>query len=284
MTTRITIRKWLAAKNNLPRIVDVEVIERTQKAIHVKGSAAVEGSVFCWNCNRELTHAISQQLGIGPICCDHLGIDWNADTSPEAIAALKARLVTDTEFETWLPISQIEAEDDLDQAPRKAQTEREKPEGVGSLEQAEGRMATIEITPWIAEQKGFLAPPSTKDRPENYRYRGKIKKATPKAICLLVQYSWLVLGDDLDQIEFWTEEARTDDKLKVEGDVVRITHPKRKSNEYWFPVSQITNVEIDEPRKVPVRKAIKHEKVEPTEHVPTEYEKQCEAALKALGV
>ncbi len=280
MTTRITIRKWLAKKNGLPRIVDVEVIERTNKAIHVKGSAAVEGSVYCWNCNRELTHPISQQLGIGPICCGNLGIDWDADTSPEAIAALKAQLVVDTEFETWLPISQIEAEDDLDDAPRKAPKD-EKPEGIDSLVGTEGRIGTFDVSPWIAEQKGFS--------PKTTQVRGKIKAATEKAVLIQVSRSMQPatpeITGQLASSGMTAKEFEAEFQIRIEADVVTTLYPKRKIMEKWFPVSQIADADIDElivraPRRVrPIEVEVEDEG--PQEK--NEYQKSCDDAFAEWG-
>lgn len=280
MTTRLTIRKWLATKNHLPRIVDVEVIERTLKAVHVKGHAAVERPVNCCICGRDLTHPVSQQVGIGPVCADKWGFDWSADTSPEAIAEFKAQLLIDTEFETWLPLSQIECEDNLEDAPRKAaREEQEKPDSVGSLIGAEGRMATLDITPWIAEQKGFQKTTT--------QVRGKIKRATEKAVLILVGYSYRpVTQDDRNSIArgVLTAEDLKDMGVTIDGDVLRHSYPKRKDMEKWIPVSQITDADIDAPRKPVVRKAtIKHEEVAPVERQPTEYSEMCDAALAELG-
>jgi hypothetical protein len=265
-TTTIKIRKWLAEKNGYPRVAEIEVISKTQRAVQVKGCGDTKHLVFCMRCGAELTHPVSQQVGIGPICCGKLGIDWSADTSPEALAALRERLMRDTEFEGWLPLSQIEVLSGSLDAPAHVREEKPKPEGVGSLEGTETRQATLYVTPWIAEQKGFGK--------RTIALRGKIKRATSKAICVRVKYGYFPRIED-SEYDDETRKASGITRQELDGKPVdRIEFPNRKQFEVWLPVSQITDATIDEPvKRRPAKRRPKHEEVAAKAHEVTEYER-----------
>jgi hypothetical protein len=194
ITARVKIRLWLARADELPRIADVKIDRETARAYHVTaGHGAVESPINCAICGRDLTHPVSQQVGIGPVCAPRVGVDWSADTSPEAIAAFKQAIMRATTFEDrWLPKSQIEVlsiEGEIEETERAPAREEPEPQPEPVIEDwAKGDHVEIDLTDWIAEQKGL---PSS-------HVAGMIEHATAKAILLAAhdttEETWLPLS------------------------------------------------------------------------------------------
>ena len=246
MKARIEIRQWLARKNNLPRIADVELVERTEKAVRAVGTAATERLVHCSICRRELTDPISQITGVGPICCEKYGIARYDGATDAELAEFKASLKQATQFDQWLPISQIDADVDLNDVPRKGRPEQEKDAGAGDLTSLEGRTGRFEVTQWIAKEKGY----------GNARaFHGKVKRATPKAILLNVDYFLMAIPegrvDGNPNAPTWDEYARVEGIKIEELNGERVARYETQKHEIWLPTSQITGQLVRErkPRK-----------------------------------
>lgn len=81
----------------------LEVLKETQKAYLVRLRMAAVRSSSCCVCGLRLTNPASIELGIGPICGDH----WGVDKSPAALEQLAEKLRVYSEVETWLAKSAI---------------------------------------------------------------------------------------------------------------------------------------------------------------------------------
>jgi len=113
---RIFVKKWLADKNGLSVSMDGDILRETDKAVYFKGHMSVDASVVCGRCGLELTHPISRLIGIGPTCCEHLGIPRPSEDEMD-IEGIKEQLKARTAYEGWLPKSQIDTDGDYQVAP-----------------------------------------------------------------------------------------------------------------------------------------------------------------------
>ncbi len=96
------IPQWLMHSHGLDSRELIGVVRRTTaKAVLLRGTANVRGSLHCLRCSRPLERQVSRDIGYGPDCCEKLGIPWDADT------ATARRLVQAREVELWLPLSKV---------------------------------------------------------------------------------------------------------------------------------------------------------------------------------
>lgn len=101
---RIQVEKGIA----LTRIVEGVVLRETDKALLVRVHATIRNTITCLRCGRFLENPVSRLIGIGPVCCEKMGLPrpkFN-ELSPEELEYLKS-LIQSIEFEGWLPKSQI---------------------------------------------------------------------------------------------------------------------------------------------------------------------------------
>jgi SNF2 family DNA or RNA helicase len=102
----IRIPAWLAKDRHLTREIEVEVLRETQKAILVQGTIRTGPAINCARCGRTLTNPVSRVVGIGPECCELLGVH-RPDFSDAK--ALDDQLKVATFFDNmWIPKSQME--------------------------------------------------------------------------------------------------------------------------------------------------------------------------------
>ena len=113
---RIFVKKWFADKNGLSASMDGDILRETDKAVYFKGHMSVDAPVVCGRCGLELTHPISRLIGIGPTCCEHLGIPRPSEDEMD-IEGIKEQLKARTAYEGWLPKSQIDTDGDYQVAP-----------------------------------------------------------------------------------------------------------------------------------------------------------------------
>ena len=105
--TVLRIPLWLARKNSLPTTeVEVEVLGSSRKAVQVRATAHLRPAERCLRCGLTLTEATSRVLGIGPECCDRIGIPRDLADASDVEAA--RREVRAAPVEVWLPRSQVE--------------------------------------------------------------------------------------------------------------------------------------------------------------------------------
>lgn len=100
----IHIPRWLAMAEDLPMIIEGEVVSETTKGIKIKGSALVRQAINCLRCGKALTNPVSRVVGIGPECCQHWGIER---PNYEDAAALAEQLKKVSQFERWFPKAHV---------------------------------------------------------------------------------------------------------------------------------------------------------------------------------
>lgn len=177
MKTRIKLPRWLAKAENLPRIADVEIVSRTRSSVVVSGHGSVDSPVSCSICGRALTHPISQQVGIGPICAPRVGVPWEASEDPEVVEAFREKLRVATTFEdVRLPIQRIlfwsdERGDFVEGSLAGALGELPPVESTGVEELRTGSVGRFELTDWIAGEKGV-----------GTEVLARVERATEKAV------------------------------------------------------------------------------------------------------
>lgn len=220
-TDRIKLPKWISEAEGLPRYATVEIDAESRTHFHiVAGHGTVDAPVHCFRCGLDLTHDVSRILGIGPICCEKLGISWVADTeSPEAIERLRGELVRATTFEDkWVSKSRVlfdrngewvsrDIENALDYDGR-FRTDLD-------LSRADvGSRVRVEISEWIAGEKGLPRV-----------LEATIRKITMKAYQLdgvwlpadhLLRVELLESEGSTPEPELTIEEHQQDDRVTVE--------------------------------------------------------------------
>jgi hypothetical protein len=103
----IELPTWLVKRNNLAsRFIEVSAIDReSDKAVLISGVAKIKPTANCCKCGRLLTDAVSQQIGIGPICC---GVDQRADMSQEDKDEYVKRFSSENPINIWVPKRYLE--------------------------------------------------------------------------------------------------------------------------------------------------------------------------------
>ena len=169
LQTTVEIPNWLAKANGIPRFADITVHKKTSKAVFVSGHGMVDSPIYCMNCGKDLTHPISQMIGIGPICCEKLGIDWHDGLSLNDIEKLRESLRFKTKFEnTCLPLSKIKLGCDLSELDNVPDLRPK----ADLPEFREGQEIEFEVTDWIRKTK----------RITERCFSGVVEYVTPKAI------------------------------------------------------------------------------------------------------
>lgn len=102
---QVKIPAWLSNMEKLPRMLEGEVLAESPKAILLKGTALIGPKPDCAICGRNLTNVVSRVVGVGPICCEKLGIPR---PDYENAKELEIQLRKLTAFEKWLPKARIE--------------------------------------------------------------------------------------------------------------------------------------------------------------------------------
>jgi SNF2 family DNA or RNA helicase len=126
MSATLRIPAWLAKDRHLTREIEVDLIRETEKAILVKGTIRTGPAINCARCGRKLTNPVSRVVGIGPECCEKLGVP-RPDFSDAK--ALDDQLKVATFFDNmWIPKSQMELISGELKAPKAAPTQRSEPE------------------------------------------------------------------------------------------------------------------------------------------------------------
>lgn len=104
------IQTGFAKYKQIPIFFSAIELAETQKAIYLYGHGTTQTTKMgiCMNCGRELTHPVSVELGIGPICGGHYH-DWDliGGYTLENIERLKTAIKEIT-IDTWIPRSKIE--------------------------------------------------------------------------------------------------------------------------------------------------------------------------------
>lgn len=111
METKIyKVRKRFAVKKNIPLYFAATQVIKTEKAMYLYGHGTTETTRLgiCCKCGRTLTHPVSVELGIGPVCGGHWH-NWDliGGYTPENIERLKGAM-KDIKIDTWVPNSCIE--------------------------------------------------------------------------------------------------------------------------------------------------------------------------------
>lgn len=113
-TVTVQVAPWLARQQELAsRILTGTVEAVTPRAVRLAGHATIRPSDTCHRCGRAIDHPASRLIGYGPICADHLGLDWvskAASLTPEQIAAIRASVERDHAGSWWLPLSAVTIE------------------------------------------------------------------------------------------------------------------------------------------------------------------------------
>jgi len=110
----VQLKNWIMQRieeereSPMVRVLTGTIERETNKAILFHGKAAVRNTIQCSRCLRELTHPVSRLVGIGPVCCEKLGIPRpNFDElKPEDLEYLRQQITAIT-YDGWLPKSQI---------------------------------------------------------------------------------------------------------------------------------------------------------------------------------
>lgn len=112
------IKTGFAKMQNLPLYFDGIILKETTKAVYMYGRGTTETTRvnMCCVCGRALTHPVSVELGIGPICGGHHW-DWNlvGGFSLENLARLKQAIQEKVLIDSWIPKSVIIDEDETTQ-------------------------------------------------------------------------------------------------------------------------------------------------------------------------
>ena len=198
LNTTVEIPSWLAKANGIPRFADITIHKKTSKAVFVSGHGMIDSRIHCMNCGKDLTNPISRIVGIGPICCENLGIDWvdwHNSLSLSEIEKLKETLRFRTKFENiCLPLSKIKLGCD----PSELKIFPSLPEF------KDGQEIAFEITDWIGETKGLK---------ERY-FSGVIEYVTPKAIKVSGIF-WP--KSQIISVEILKESAEEEPEQEMEG-------------------------------------------------------------------
>lgn len=108
---KVNVRQFLTRReeNPVPMRTMVGYIEKeTPKAIFVHLHGQPEPSSTCLHCGRTLTHPVSLEYGIGPICGQHFHIpNVSMETVMEHYEEIRQRLAG-VKWSGWLPKSKIE--------------------------------------------------------------------------------------------------------------------------------------------------------------------------------
>jgi hypothetical protein len=107
----VTMKKWVAKKNGIQAVSLEGYIEKeTAKGIYFHGHASVKATICCSRCGKDLDNKISRVLGIGPICCEHLGIPRPSEKDLENDEYVKSvtEKVESYIWSGWLPKAYVQ--------------------------------------------------------------------------------------------------------------------------------------------------------------------------------
>lgn len=95
-----------AQRQKLPVYFAGKALFETERAVYLYGKGTVETARMgvCYACGRTLTHPVSLQLGIGPICGGHYH-DWDlvGGFTPENVVRLKQVVRERIAIDAWVP-------------------------------------------------------------------------------------------------------------------------------------------------------------------------------------
>lgn len=118
------IKSGFAKRKGIPILFAAIALQETARALYVYGNGTAETTKFgiCSCCGRELTHPVSVELGIGPICGGHYH-NWDAigGFTMANIERLKGAL-KEIKVDTWIPkavIKRIHPSETLVSVPKK---------------------------------------------------------------------------------------------------------------------------------------------------------------------
>ena len=101
------LSRSFARREHLPLFIAARIVAETEEALRLVGHGAIEHCKplgRCCRCGRELTHPVSVELGIGPVCGGHYW-DWSLISGyrEEDLQRARQRIRQGTRVDRWIP-------------------------------------------------------------------------------------------------------------------------------------------------------------------------------------
>lgn len=124
--TFLTMSAWLAkVKNSKARCFEGYIEKESAKAVFFVGHASAKANIHCTVCGKSLNNKVSRVLGIGPVCCNKLGIERPDESlldNEEYVSKMTEKVESYT-FVGWLPKAYLETKP-LQEARQQAEEAR----------------------------------------------------------------------------------------------------------------------------------------------------------------